>query len=61
MMLAYAWSIRMCGPLAGYVLGYLTLKIYIDPTKTPLIGTDDPRWMGNNEKRIFLMVPGKSV
>ncbi|XP_037025272.1 solute carrier organic anion transporter family member 74D-like [Bradysia coprophila] len=46
MMLAYAMSLRMCGPVAGYVLGYLTLKLYIDPTKTPLIDTNDPRWLG---------------
>ncbi|KAG4066811.1 hypothetical protein HA402_012878 [Bradysia odoriphaga] len=46
MMLAYAMSLRMCGPVAGYALGYLTLKLYIDPTKTPLIDTNDPRWLG---------------
>lgn len=30
----------------GFVLAYACLKIYIDPSKTPLIESDDPRWMG---------------
>lgn len=55
MMLAYAMSLRMCGPVAGYALGYITLKMYIDPTKTPLIGSDDPRWLGNTKKMLLLL------
>lgn len=47
MMLAYAMSLRMFGPVAGYGLGYLSLNLYIDPTKTPLIDNKDPRWLGN--------------
>lgn len=46
MLLAYAMSLRMCGPVAGYGLGYMALKSYIDPTKTPLIDNTDPRWLG---------------
>lgn len=30
----------------GFVLGYASLKMYIDPSKTPLIDSTDPRWMG---------------
>lgn len=30
----------------GFFLGYASLKMYIDPTKTPLIDSYDPRWMG---------------
>lgn len=46
MMLAYAMSLRMFGPVVGFVLGYFSLKVYIDPTKTPLINNKDPRWLG---------------
>lgn len=47
MMLAYAMSLRMFGPVVGFILGYFSLKVYIDPTKTPLINSKDPRWLGN--------------
>lgn len=46
MMLAYAMSLRMFGPVVGFLLGYLSLNTYIDPTKTPLINNKDPRWLG---------------
>lgn len=46
MMLAYAFSLRMFGPVVGFFLGYVALNIYIDPTKTPLIDRQDPRWLG---------------
>lgn len=46
LVLAYALSLRMFGPVIGFLLGYVTLNIYIDPTKTPLITNKDPRWMG---------------
>lgn len=46
LVLAYALSLRMFGPVIGFFLGYVTLNIYIDPTKTPLITNKDPRWMG---------------
>ncbi|CAG9797785.1 unnamed protein product [Chironomus riparius] len=45
-LLAYAFSLRTFGPAVGFVIGYACLKIYIDPTKTPLIDSTDPRWMG---------------
>lgn len=51
MMLAYAMSLRMFGPVVGFILGYFSLKVYIDPTKTPLINNKDPRWLGNKMKR----------
>lgn len=51
MMLAYAMSLRMFGPVVGFVLGYFSLKVYIDPTKTPLINNKDPRWLGNLKKK----------
>ncbi|XP_035775439.1 solute carrier organic anion transporter family member 74D-like [Anopheles albimanus] len=46
LMLAYASSLRTFGPVVGFALGYLALKIYIDPTKTPIIDSSDPRWLG---------------
>lgn len=45
-MLAYALSLRTFGPVVGFVLGFTSLKLYIDPTKTPLIDNKDPRWLG---------------
>lgn len=45
-MLAYAMSLRMFGPVVGFLLGYISLNMYIDPTKTPLINNKDPRWLG---------------
>lgn len=46
LMLAYAFSMRMFGPVIGFALAYFTLTIYIDPTLTPIISKDDPRWLG---------------
>lgn len=37
---------RMAGPIIGFGFAYLTMRIYIDPTKTPIISKDDPRWLG---------------
>lgn len=45
-MLSYAFAMRMFGPIIGFGFAYLTMRIYIDPTKTPLITNDDPRWLG---------------
>lgn len=45
-LLSYAFALRTFGPAIGFVLGYVSLKMYIDPTKTPLIDSTDPRWMG---------------
>lgn len=46
LMLAYAFSMRMFGPVLGFGLGYLIMRVYIDPTLTPIIDKDDPRWLG---------------
>ena len=46
MMLGYAFSLRMVGPMLGFVLSYGFLNMYIDPSKTPIITSNDPRWMG---------------
>ena len=46
LMLAYALSMRMFGPLVGFGLAYLVMSLYIDPTLTPVIARDDPRWLG---------------
>lgn len=46
MLMAYAMSLRMLGPVVGFVLGFVSLRIYIDPWKTPLITNKDPRWLG---------------
>uniref|UniRef100_A0A1Q3FNY0 Solute carrier organic anion transporter family member n=1 Tax=Culex tarsalis TaxID=7177 RepID=A0A1Q3FNY0_CULTA len=46
LMLAYASSLRTFGPVVGFGLGYFALKIYIDPSKTPVIDSSDPRWLG---------------
>ncbi|CAO1338045.1 unnamed protein product [Diamesa tonsa] len=46
MLLSYAFALRTLGPIIGFVLGYVSLKIYIDPFVTPLIDSQDPRWLG---------------
>lgn len=45
-MLSYAFAMRMIGPIIGYGFAYLIMTIYIDPSKTPTITQDDPRWLG---------------
>lgn len=40
LMLAYAFSMRMFGPIFGFGLAYLMLNIYIDPRFTPIISRD---------------------
>lgn len=32
--------------LFKYRLGYLSLNIFVDPWKTPLVDSKDPRWLG---------------
>lgn len=39
-------ALRMVGPTFGYLLGFLCLRLYIDPSLDPIIKHDDPRWMG---------------
>lgn len=46
LMLAYAFSMRMFGPILGIALAYGMLAVYIDPRLTPVISKDDPRWLG---------------
>lgn len=46
LMLAMAMSLRMIGPVVGFFLGYISLNMYIDPSKTPIIDNKDPRWLG---------------
>lgn len=45
-MLSFSYFIRGLGPVAGYLLCSLCLKLYIVPGLTPTITTDDPRWLG---------------
>lgn len=45
-MLSLAFSLRMMGPAIGFVVAFGALKVYIDPTKTPIITSKDPRWLG---------------
>lgn len=45
-MFAYAFSMRMFGPVLGFGLAYVMLSCYIDPTLTPFISREDPRWLG---------------
>lgn len=40
LMLSYAFSMRMFGPMLGFGLAYLMLNIYIDPRLTPVITRD---------------------
>ncbi|KAL7741487.1 hypothetical protein ACLKA6_000807 [Drosophila palustris] len=46
LMLSVAMSLRMIGPIFGFIVGYVSLNTFIDPTKTPLIDDKDPRWLG---------------
>lgn len=46
LLLGIALSLRMLGPVFGFILGFLALQIYIDPWKRPVITSKDPRWLG---------------
>lgn len=39
-------SLRLVGPAIGFVIASGTLKMFVNPMLTPLIGPDDPRWIG---------------
>jgi len=39
-------ALRLIGPTLGFLLASFCLKLYISPTMTPIITTEDPRWMG---------------
>uniref|UniRef100_A0A6P4FCP7 Solute carrier organic anion transporter family member n=1 Tax=Drosophila rhopaloa TaxID=1041015 RepID=A0A6P4FCP7_DRORH len=45
-MLSMSSLLRMLGPAIGYSLAALCLRLYIEPTLEPLIGREDPRWLG---------------
>ncbi|XP_067011067.2 solute carrier organic anion transporter family member 74D [Anabrus simplex] len=45
-LISFSYFIRMLGPAIGYALASVCLKLYISPTLTPSITTDDPRWLG---------------
>lgn len=38
--------VKMFGPALGYALAALCLNIFIDPSRTPRITSQDPRWLG---------------
>ena len=42
----FTFALRTVGPVFGFVLGYLCLKLYIDPRLHPIIDSKDPRWLG---------------
>lgn len=39
-------ALRSIGPAGGFVLGFLCLNSYIEPSLTPIIERSDPRWLG---------------
>ena len=45
-ILGFTFALRTVGPALGFVLGYLCLNIYIDPSLHPIIDKKDPRWLG---------------
>ncbi|XP_011500421.1 PREDICTED: solute carrier organic anion transporter family member 5A1 [Ceratosolen solmsi marchali] len=46
MLLGFTFALRTVGPALGFVLGYICLNIYIDPSLHPIIDKKDPRWLG---------------
>lgn len=40
------FALRTVGPVFGFLLSWLCLSLYIDPTLHPVITQKDPRWMG---------------
>lgn len=44
--MSYAYAMRMFGPTFGYAFAYVILRIYIDPSLTPVIAEEDPHWLG---------------
>lgn len=46
MLLGFTYSLRTVGPVFGFLLGYVCLNLYIDPSLHPIIMKNDPRWLG---------------
>lgn len=46
MLLGWALFLKTLGPGFGFLLGYSSLRVFIDPTKTPTINFRDQRWLG---------------
>ncbi|XP_067010749.2 solute carrier organic anion transporter family member 74D [Anabrus simplex] len=46
LMLSCVMALRTVGPAFGFMLGFACLRIYIEPSLTPLIDNKDPRWLG---------------
>lgn len=40
------FALRTIGPTLGYLLGWICLTLYIDPSLHPVIDKNDPRWLG---------------
>ncbi|GIX75057.1 solute carrier organic anion transporter family member 3A1 [Caerostris extrusa] len=43
---AVSFSLRLLGPMIGFVMSYYFLKIYENPLDNPGYGPEDPRWIG---------------
>lgn len=45
-LLAVSQCLRMLGPTLGYLLASYALRLYVAPDLTPVIDSNDPRWIG---------------
>lgn len=45
-LLGITYFMRMCGPAGGYFIAAKLLNLYIEPSLTPTITTEDQRWLG---------------
>jgi len=46
LLLGLTMALRTMGPTVGFVISYICLSMYIDPSLTPMINKKDPRWLG---------------
>ncbi|CAG2060399.1 unnamed protein product, partial [Timema podura] len=46
LMFGTVMSLRMVGPAFGFAFTSFLLRLYIEPTLTPVITPSDPRWLG---------------
>lgn len=46
LLLSVSYCVRMLGPALGYALASFSLKQFIAPSLTPVIDTNDQRWLG---------------